>query len=118
MSFKAGTDDLRDSPIIDIIERLLGKGFDVRIYDKNVHLSKLMGANKEYILKKIPYVSKFITDNPDEVIQNSDVIIVVNNEAEFGDILDRATEDKIIYDLVNINSGSGFKNKNYIGINW
>ena len=118
LSFKAGTDDLRDSPIIDIIERLLGKGFDVRIYDKNVHLSKLMGANKEYILKKIPYVSKFITDNPDEVIQNSDVIIVVNNEAEFGDMLDRATEDKIIYDLVNINSGSGFKNKNYIGINW
>lgn len=118
LSFKAGTDDLRDSPIIDIIERLLGKGFDVRIYDKNVHLSKLMGANKEYILKKIPYVSKFITDDPDEVIQGSDVIIVVNNEAEFGDMLDGVPEDKIIYDLVNINSGKGFKNKNYIGINW
>lgn len=118
LSFKAGTDDLRESPIIDIIERLLGKGFDVRIYDKNVHFSKLIGANKEYILKKIPYVSKFITDDPDTVIQSSDVIVVVNKEAEFGDMLEKAPEDKVIYDLVNINSGNGFKGNNYIGINW
>jgi GDP-mannose 6-dehydrogenase len=118
LSFKAGTDDLRNSPIIDIIERLLGKGFDVKIFDKNVHLSRLTGANKEYILNKIPYISKFLLDNPNEIIENSDVIIVVNKENEFSDILNKVHEDKIIYDLVNIDFENKKKMKNYIGIAW
>jgi GDP-mannose 6-dehydrogenase len=118
LSFKAGTDDLRNSPIIDIIERLLGKGFDVKIYDKNVHLSRLVGANKEYILKKIPYISKFLLDNPKEIIKNSDVIIVVNKEKEFTDILNKVPDDKIIYDLVNIDFKKKERKKNYFGIAW
>ena len=64
LSFKPGTDDLRSSPIIDIIEQLLGKGFDILIYDKHVHISKLTGANKQYILERIPFISKFISFVP------------------------------------------------------
>ncbi|HPQ42807.1 MAG TPA: UDP-glucose/GDP-mannose dehydrogenase family protein [Syntrophales bacterium] len=118
LSFKSGTDDLRSSPIIDIIEQLLGKGFDVKIYDKNVHFAHLLGANREFILKKIPYIYKFITDDPDELIQNADVITVVNKEREFKDILNKISEDKIIYDLVNIDFENKGKMKNYIGISW
>ena len=118
LSFKSGTDDLRNSPIIDIMEQLLGKGFDVKIYDKNVHFSHLLGANREFILAKIPYISKFITNNPNEIIQNADVIVVVNKEEEFKNILNKIPEDKIIYDLVNIDFENKKKMKNYIGIAW
>ncbi len=118
LSFKTGTDDLRNSPIIDIIEQLLGKGFYIKIYDKNVHLSQLVGANKEYILKKIPYISKFITDDPSEIINNSDVIVVVNKDEVFGDLLTRVPVEKIIFDLVNIDFKDKEKRKNYIGIAW
>ena len=93
LSFKANTDDLRNSPILDIIERLLGKGFDVKIYDKNVHFSQLLGANRDYILNKIPFISKFVTDKYDDVVKYSKAIVVVNNSSEFIDILAEIPED-------------------------
>jgi GDP-mannose 6-dehydrogenase len=119
LSFKAGTDDLRNSPIIDIIERLLGKGFDIKIFDKNVHFSKLMGANKEYILKKIPFISNFITDDHSQVIDHADVIVIVNDDIEFKNILDsiEINENKVVYDLVKMDL-KNIKKKNYIGIAW
>jgi GDP-mannose 6-dehydrogenase len=118
LSFKAGTDDLRESPIIDIIERLLGKGFDIKIYDKHVHLSRLIGANREYILKKIPYISTFITNNLDEIIDHSELIVIVNREQEFHQVLNSNQGNKIIYDLVNLRSDGDNLNPNYIGIAW
>jgi GDP-mannose 6-dehydrogenase len=118
LSFKSGTDDLRDSPILDAVEVLLGKGFDVRIYDSNVHLSRLTGANKEYILKRIPYVSKFISANADDLINHSDVIVVVNKEEEFREILNRVPDDRIIYDLVNIEFDKRDEMTGYFGIAW
>ena len=118
LSFKAGTDDLRGSPIVDIIEKFLGKGFDVKIYDRHVHLSKLMGANKEYILRKIPYISRFISDNLKETIEHSDVIVIVNKEPEFNELLNDVSDNKIIYDLVRINNQKKDGDMNYIGIAW
>ena len=118
LSFKAGTDDLRNSPILDIIERLLGKGYGVKIYDKNVHFSQLVGANKEYILKKIPFISKFVTDNHQEVVDSSQAIIIVNNNPEFKEILSSLPEEKIIFDLVNIDFAGRGNRKNYIGTSW
>ena len=118
MSFKSGTDDLRDSPILDVVEVLLGKGFDVRIYDSNVHLSRLTGANREYILKRIPYVSKFISANADDLVTHSDVIVVVNKEEEFREILNRVPDDRIVYDLVNMEFEKRDGMKGYFGIAW
>lgn len=118
LSFKADTDDLRNSPILDIIERLLGKGYDVKIYDKNVHFSQLMGANKEYVLKKIPFISKFVTSEYKDVVEGSQAIVVVNNSAEFKDILNNLPEEKIIFDLVNIDFNGKKQRKNYIGTAW
>ena len=118
LSFKAGTDDLRNSPIVDIIERLLGKGFEIKIYDRNVQISKLYGANKEYILNRIPFISKFIIDNPVKLIQDSDLIVIVNHEKGFKKILEKTPDNKIIYDLININFQNKEKKANYVGISW
>ena len=118
LSFKGGTDDLRNSPILDIIEILLGKGLDIRIYDQNVRLSELMGANREYVLKKIPYVSKFIVETSAEIIAHADVIVIVNKEKEFEAILTEVPENKILYDLVNLDVPHKQLRENYTGIAW
>jgi GDP-mannose 6-dehydrogenase len=118
LSFKGGTDDLRNSPILDIIEILLGKGLNIRVYDQNVRLSELMGANREYILKKIPYVSKFIVETSAEIIDHADVIVIVNKEKEFETILTDVPEHIILYDLVNIDVPHKQLRKNYTGIAW
>jgi len=117
LSFKEGTDDLRNSPIVDVIEKLLGKGFDVRIYDRNVHLSQLMGANREFIIEKIPLISRFITNTIKEVVDHADLMVVVNKDKEYKDILTEISPEKLVFDLVRIN-GLALKTSNYEGISW
>lgn len=99
LSFKAGTDDLRCSPIVDVVESLLGKGFDIRIYDRNVKISELTGTNKDFILAKIPHLQHFVSDDLDAVCSQSDVLVVTNKEADFADLLSRYPHKNII-DLV------------------
>jgi GDP-mannose 6-dehydrogenase len=118
LSFKADTDDLRESPIVDVIERLLGKGFNVRIYDPRVHVSQLTGANKDYILQKIPFIARFITDDLSSVLENSELVVVVNKEAGLADRLRQSRAGQIIYDLADL--GREFKTGpgTYSGISW
>lgn len=101
-SFKAGTDDLRESPLVDVIEHLLGKGYDVKIYDRNVNLATLVGANKEYILKQIPHISALMLDTPEAVLEHAEVIVIGNNAAEFRTLLERIGPDRTVIDLVRI----------------
>lgn len=118
LSFKGGTDDLRNSPAVDVIEQLLGKGFKIIIYDKNVHLSKLVGANREYILERIPLISNFITDVPGELIAKSEVVVVVNKEKEFKGILEKLREGTVVYDLARIDLNWKSQRSQYIGTSW
>lgn len=118
LSFKAGTDDLRNSPIIDIIEQLIGKGFGVRIYDRNVHLSQLIGSNRDFIIRKIPLISQLITDNPNDILENAEVLVVVNKSPELADILRLVSDGQIVYDLVNIKSEVSEARQHYFGIAW
>src|SRR5919199_497985 len=101
-SFKAGTDDLRESPIVILAEALLGKGASLKIYDRNVSLAKLVGANKEYIEKQIPHLSSLLCNTIDEVIDGSELIVVGNQSPEFVDALTRTRKDQIIVDLVRL----------------
>ncbi|MEA1969727.1 MAG: nucleotide sugar dehydrogenase [Thermodesulfobacteriota bacterium] len=99
-SFKAGTDDLRESPVVEMIERLLGKGFDIRLYDKNVNLARLVGANKNFILNRIPHISKLMVQSMEEVLDHSEIIVIGNGSSEFEDILSRINGKQQVVDLV------------------
>ena len=82
-SFKADTDHLRESPLVILAEALLGKGYQLRIYDRNVSLARLVGANRDYIDGQIPHLSSLLCDSMEEVLDNSDVIVVGNTAPEF-----------------------------------
>ena len=84
---------------MDVVENLLGKGFEIRIYDKNVKVSELTGTNKDFIMAKIPHLQHFVTDNLETVCRESDVLVVTNKEAEFKELLAQYP-NKVIVDLV------------------
>ena len=116
-SFKAGTDDLRESPMVEVIERLIGKGYDVRVYDRNVNLAKLVGANREYILKHIPHIAGLMVDSQEELLSHAQVIVIGNTAEEITGALQARRPDQSLVDLVrlarDLRSEAG-----YSGIAW
>jgi len=116
-SFKAGSDDLRNSPVVELTERLLGKGFELRIYDSNVRLASIHGANRDYILHRIPHISGLMVSSIDEVLEHAETIVIGNAAPEFGDIPRRLGLRQTLIDLVRIcesRSAAGV----YEGICW
>jgi GDP-mannose 6-dehydrogenase len=101
-SFKAGTDDLRESPVIEVIERLIGKGYDLRIYDRNVSMAALVGANRDFILNRIPHISRLMVSSIDAVLAHAKTIVIGNNDPEFSQIQTKLREDQVLVDLVRI----------------
>ena len=101
-SFKAGTDDLRESPIVILAEALLGKGYSLCIYDKNVSLARLVGANRDYINTQIPHLSSLLSESIDEVLEKSDVIVVGNGSPEFAEALKRTRPGQVVIDLFRV----------------
>ena len=117
-SFKAGTDDLRESPMVILAEHLLGKGLLLWIYDRNVSLARLVGANKEYIEQQIPHLASLLCATVDEVIGQADVIVVGNQSPEFVDALAHARRDQIIIDLVRLPVVGSLLEAEYRGLCW
>jgi GDP-mannose 6-dehydrogenase len=116
-SFKEGTDDLRESPMIEIIERLVGKGYDVRIYDKNVRVARLVGANRDFILNRIPHISRLMVDNIDAVLQHAETIVIGNKSTEFESVPQKLHAGQSLVDFVRI-SNSRSNDGEYNGICW
>jgi len=116
-SFKAGTDDLRESPIIEVIERLLGKGYDLRIYDKNVNIASLVGANRDFILNRIPHISKLMVSGIDAVLEHAQTIVIGNKDPEFQTVPERLGAEQLLVDFVRI-SDRRSDNGKYDGICW
>jgi GDP-mannose 6-dehydrogenase len=116
-SFKAGTDDLRESPLVEVVERLLGKGYDVRLYDRNVNIASLVGANRDYILNHIPHISRLMVDSIDKVLAHAETVVIGNGAAEFRAVPERLREGQVLVDLVRISDARSTKGK-YDGICW
>jgi GDP-mannose 6-dehydrogenase len=116
-SFKEGTDDLRESPVVELIERMIGKGADLRLYDKNVSLAALTGANRDYILNHIPHISRLMVDNVQAAVDHGDLIIIGNKSPEFAEWIGKIPSDKHIIDLVRI-AKTVRPVANYEGICW
>jgi GDP-mannose 6-dehydrogenase len=116
-SFKAGTDDLRESPLIEVIERLIGKGYDLRIYDKNVNIASLVGANRDFILNRIPHISKLMVGDISAVLDHAQTVVIGNKDPDFKAVPNRLHEGQFLVDFVRIIEGRS-KNENYDGICW
>jgi GDP-mannose 6-dehydrogenase len=117
LAFKAGTDDLRESPMVEVVERLIGKGYDVRIFDANVNLAKLVGANRSYILDQIPHISDLMMSSIDDVLDHARTLVIGNNDPAFREVAEHPRPDQRIVDLVRVverrSDGEG-----YDGICW
>src|SRR6266496_1814366 len=115
-SFKAGTDDLRESPMVVLIETLIGKGYKVSLYDRDVSLARLFGANKEYIEREIPHISQLMCSTIDEVLESSEVIIIGNKAEEFRQAAAKLRTGTTLIDLVRLFDKTS--DDTYQGICW
>ena len=118
LAFKAGTDDLRESPMVSLVEMLIGKGAELAIYDKDVSHARLIGANKEYIESEIPHIWKLMRPTVDAVLDESDVIVIGNGSPEFRTIDKQLRDDQIVVDLVRAFGPRTSDGVRYQGICW
>ena len=118
LSFKQGTDDLRESPLVSVAERLIGKGYDLRIYDPDVNLSTLLGANKRYIEHSIPHIGSLLSQDCAEVIDHAEVLVVgLAGRDLLPAILERNRSDQVVVDLVGLPRAS-LASETYHGVCW
>src|SRR5438093_3185071 len=118
LSFKAGSDDMRESPIVMLVETLIGKGYKVVIYDEEVALAKLVGANKRYIEETIPHISSLMVSSPREVIEASDVVVVSKQNRPIHDAIAKHGNSRVVIDLVQLYPELIDGPANYEGICW
>jgi GDP-mannose 6-dehydrogenase len=118
LSFKSNTDDLRESPIVKVAETLLGKGFSIAIYDSKVNISRLVGANRAYIEQEIPHIAQLMQEDIEDILDHAEIILIANNDAEFGDALKKLRPDQVVLDLVRTSKESMPTTGSYEGIGW
>jgi GDP-mannose 6-dehydrogenase len=116
-SFKAGTDDLRESPMVELAERLIGKGYELRVYDRNVSLAAVHGANRDYILNKIPHISRLMVPTIEEVLTHAQTIVIGNAAPEFAEVPRRIGEHQTVIDFVRVSDSRSVAGV-YEGICW
>ena len=117
LAFKAGTDDLRESPLVELAERLLGKGYDLKIFDENVKLATLRGSNLAHIQARLSHLSQLMTDDLDALVDEAETIIIGNGDKAFVKALERARPEQNVVDLVRVAPGK-VSDGNYDGICW
>ena len=100
-----------------MIERLIGKGYDLRLYDQSVNLAALTGANRDYIRNAIPHINSIMVESLDEALEHGEIVVVGNNAAEFANVPARLNQNQTLIDLVRI-GGTEQLGDRYDGINW
>ena len=116
LAFKAGTDDLRESPAVELAERLIGKGYELKIMDRHVQEARLIGANRSYIEEKIPHLSALLAD-ADEIVDHAELLVICNTTAEFRNVVGSSPKAVRVLDLVGLFKTSP-EGVNYDGISW
>lgn len=117
LSFKAGTDDMRESPVVEVVERLIGKGYDVRVYDENINLARLMGANDSYIKEHIPHIEALMVESAEAAIKHGEIIVIGNGAAGFAEVPSQISEGQTVIDLVGVAAESR-TTPGYSGLGW
>ena len=117
IAFKPGTDDLRESPMLDLAERLIGKGFAVKIHDEHVSMPHLLGANRKYVLESLPHIASLLHERLDEVIGDAEVIVVAQRTPAYSDVPDRVSDDQVVLDLAGLGHAKP-RRPNYQGLVW
>jgi GDP-mannose 6-dehydrogenase len=118
MSFKAGTDDLRESPIVTLIEMLIGKGMDVAVYDRDVSSANLIGSNREYIEREIPHIWSLVDDSMERVVERSEVVVIGSATPAFRSVEQQLGNGRVVVDLVRAFGDRLSDGIQYHGINW
>jgi GDP-mannose 6-dehydrogenase len=118
LSFKAGTDDLRESPLVVLAEALIGKGLDLRICDPAVAVGRLVGANREYIEREIPHIAALMVDDLPAVVDHAELLVIGNDAPEFHALGSHVRQGQIVLDLVGKRIGAGVQGVEYRGIAW
>ncbi len=115
-SFKPHTDDLRESPIVEIIERLIGKGYDVHVFDPNVQPDKLVGANRSFAIDRLPHISRILLNSLSELVERSETVVVGTNDPRFGDLPQLVGPHHHVVDFVRLANAERIEN--YHGLCW
>jgi GDP-mannose 6-dehydrogenase len=118
LSFKQGTDDLRESPAVELAETLLGKGYDVAIYDPDVSMSRLVGSNRTYIERELPHLSTLMRPTLEETVEHAEVVVIANHNDEFTHALSSLRPNQFVLDLVGVSLTEASVNGQYEGISW
>ncbi|MCB0193218.1 MAG: UDP-glucose/GDP-mannose dehydrogenase family protein [Anaerolineae bacterium] len=118
LSFKPSTDDLRESPAIELVETLVGKGYQVQIFDENVQLSRLIGANKSFIEKELPHIASLMSDSLEELVAEAEVVVITHGSKTFKEVPNMMTAGQTLIDLVGIAKNKKDMQGQYEGICW
>jgi GDP-mannose 6-dehydrogenase len=105
LSFKAGTDDLRQSPAVILAETLLGRGYQIRIFDETVQLSRLVGANKSYVERELPHIASLMCSSIEQLVTESEVVVVTSSSKTFRRVPQLVEPHHTVIDLVGILNG-------------
>lgn len=116
-SFKAGTDDLRESPYLTVIEHLIGKGCSIRIFDKNVELARLLGANKQFLYQVIPHIAELMVESLDEVLEDAEIVVTTANAPEYIRVLETMKPEQKLLDFARL-PGAEVLGERYDGFLW
>jgi GDP-mannose 6-dehydrogenase len=118
LSFKSGTDDLRESPLVDLVERLIGKGLNLKIYDPEVQVSQLIGANKRYIEEVVPHIGSLMCESVEEAMQDAAIVVVgLSDKDIMSDLYTHSQDGQFILDLAGVPEPTRLRGE-YRGICW
>ena len=118
LSFKTGTDDLRESPLVTMVEQFIGKGLELQIYDPEVHMSRLVGGNRRYIEESIPHIASLMTEDHEALVDAAEVVVVgLSDDSALESLHSHGRENQLIIDLVNVPQAETLKGE-YWGVCW